>query len=192
MRFDNIQIAEEKGFTLVETIIAIVIMGIALSTMAYVLGAGVSDSSDTYSETRTTALAQAYLDEILARRFDERSHPSGSPPCSGLPADMTARPCTEAASFGVDGGESSRALYDDVDDYHGIDEGSGGATLNLLDAEGNIRTGYDNFRVGISVSYVGNQAPISGLLTDAKLITVTVYPPGDANGMDFSVYKANY
>jgi MSHA pilin protein MshD len=105
-------------------------------------------------------------------------------------------------NFGPDGGETNRADYDDVDDYHGLDEGYE-QTNPLQDAEGNERLDYENFRVRVEVRYlqlgVGeaeeNLATALNDLTDvqdAKLITVTVSHVSQPDGWMFSVYKANF
>jgi MSHA pilin protein MshD len=162
------------------------------------ISGALSRNADVMLETRAVALAQSYLDEILARRFDENSAPRGIPPCRSN--------CTLLASFGPDSGETvvpgSRALYDDVDDYHGLNEGFGQVNP-LLDAEGNLRTGYDEFRVQVSVRYLelGSGGSEENLATepndltdaeDAKLITVTISHASNTTGWQFSVYKANF
>ncbi len=181
------------GVTLIELVLTILILSIALVMISSVLSGGISRSADTTQELRSVALAQSYLDEILGKRFDENSAPRGIPPCSGT--------CTAEGSFGPDGGEL-REDYDDVDDYHGLDEGDGQVNP-LQDAAGATRTGYDNFRVQISVRYIDtgvageeeNLAVAANDLDDnedAKLITVTVSYTSAADGVSYSAYKANF
>lgn len=187
-------IRRQRGVTLIELITVIVIMGIALIGVTTAISSAVSRSSDVMLETRALALAQSYLDEILSRRFDERSAPRGIPPCRTN--------CTDEVDFGPDGGESDREDYDDVDDYDGLDEGYGQADP-LRDAEGNTRDDYANFRVQVSVRYLElggggteeNLASEPNDLTDeqdAKLITVTVSHVNRPEGWQYSVYKANF
>src|SRR5690606_10324718 len=138
-----------RGFTLVELVVTIVVLAIALVSVAYIVRLGTSDSSQTLLETRAIALGQAYLDEILSRRFDERSGRGGGSPCYGLAGGGR---CTAAANFGLDGGEgSNRDLWDDVDDYDGLSEGDGYPDP-LRDAVGATRAGYDNFGVEVAVA----------------------------------------
>lgn len=167
----------------------IVILGIALVTITSMMTNSLSSNANTFEETRMTALARAYLDEILSRRFDENSHPSGTPACDGTAGP---RPCTTQAAFGTEGGEGARDKWDDVDDYHGLDEGEGGVLPDLHDAENNIRSGYDGYRVTVTVEYAGDQDPVFKEPTDAKLVTVTIYSPLVTAGTEFQVYKANY
>lgn len=194
----------QRGVTLVELIAAIVILGIALVGMTVAVSSAISRSSDTMLEVRAVALAQSYLDEILARRYDQASGVRGIPPCSSSASGLPA--CS--ASLGPEPGEEpvapaySRDGFNDVDDYHGLDEGYG-TSRPLVDADGAERIGYDNFRVSVTVRYLepGSGGADEGLGSgpddlsdpeDAKLITVTVAHPEYPQGWQFSAYKANF
>ncbi len=184
---------KQSGLTLIEMVLTIVILAISIITITGMLSGGVGRSADTTLELRSASLAQSYLDEILGKRFDEQSSPRGIPPCRTN--------CTDAIDFGPD--SEVRARFDDVDDYDGLVEGEGEANP-LQDSEGNPRTGYENFRVEISVRYmdIGASGEEENLAVaandlddneDAKLITVTVYflSSGD-EGVSYSAYKANF
>lgn len=193
---------KHRGLTLIELVTVIAILAIALVGVTAAISSAVSRSADVLLETRATALAQSYLDEILGRRFDEHSAPRGIPPCNNT--------CTAEADFGPDPGGTCGPLndlecrrdYDDVDDYHGLDEGRD-QTSPLRDSEGNERLEYENFRVQISVRYLrldvdepeenlGADADDLNNPQDAKLITVTVSHASRPNGWQYSVYKANF
>lgn len=190
--------ARQTGITLIELISTIVILAIALTGITVVIQGGLGRSADVTLQVRTVALGQAYLDEILGKRFDERTRNSGIPPCRA--AAPPPRQCTAEGSFGPDGGED-RSTYDDVDDYHDLDEGDGQATP-LQDAEGNTRSGYENFRVEVDVRYINvgaseeeenlGQGDELDDEFDAKLITVTVSHRSLSQGVQFSAYKANF
>lgn len=177
------------GFTLVEMVVTIVILAIALVGISSMVSLGTSNSADTLVETRAIALGAAYLDEIIGRRFDERSAASGLDPCTGIPPGPGA--CTDEGDFGPDGGESSRDRYDDVDDYHMLAEGDGELSP-IRDAEGLTRDDYANFHVAITVRYAGDDPVLSRDETDAKLITVTITTRDQAEGWKYSVYRGNY
>lgn len=189
--------ARTKGFTIVEIVVTIVILAIALLGVVAIVRLGTQESANVMLETRAVALGQAYLDEIMGRRFDERSATSGLNPCFGLAGDPgpPPRPCSAVASFGPDSGEGGafpRENFDDVDDYDGWLEGDG-ETDPIRDAEGDARSGYENFHIEIGVVYAGTDAAW-GPLTDthAKLITVTVRHRDQTEGWKFSSYKGNY
>jgi len=168
----------QKGFTLVELIITLMLISIAVLGISYALGFGLRHQSDAIWQIKSVALAESYLEEILARRFDENSPSGGVPPCS---------PATTACSTVFDDSES-RADFDDVDDYNGLDDSP------PKDAQGNVRSGYDGYRVQATVRYAdAAEVTAFGLddVTDAKLITITVSSPTRA-GMSFSVIRGNF
>lgn len=186
--------ATQQGVTLLELIAVIVILAISLAGVTAAISGALSRNADVMLETRAVALAQSYLDEILSRRFDENSAPRGIPPCRTN--------CTEEIDFGPDAGESERADFDDVDDYHELEEGFG-YDDPLLDAEGNPRIDYDEFSVRVTVRYLelgsgGTEEDLATELNDltdaedAKLIAVTIAHASNSTGWQFSVYKANF
>ena len=119
----------QAGMTMIELVVTIVILAIALLGITFAIQGGVSRSADTTLQVRTVALAQAYLDEILGKRFDENTRVRGVPPCRlSAPA---GRKCS--TTLGPEAGEI-RSRYDDVDDYNGLDEGDGsGGCWNFKD-----------------------------------------------------------
>ena len=186
-----------RGITLIEMVISISILAIALTGVTVMLGGSLSNSSDTLLEVRAVALGQAYLDEIIGKRFDENTRDSGIPPCR----NNAGSPRACSSTLGPEAGES-RASFDDVDDYNGLDEGLGASNATLRDALGNVRTGFDNFRVTVAVRAiaVGAGETEAGLAIanelddaqDAKLVSVTVSHRGLSQGIVFSAYKSNY
>jgi MSHA pilin protein MshD len=178
---------------LVESVAVIVVLSIALIAVVRTLSDLTIFGSTTYDETRAIELAESIIGEIRSKRFDESSPVGGVPPCDGVSGALA---CTTSANLGPEAGETSspytRVNFDDVDDYDGVDEGSGSATgHDLLDVAGNQRSGYQNFRVQIAVSYSGNVAPRSGALTDSKKVELTVTQP-NGEALDFTFHVANY
>ncbi|MEQ8857038.1 MAG: prepilin-type N-terminal cleavage/methylation domain-containing protein [Pseudomonadales bacterium] len=166
------------GFTLVELVVTMVVISIAVLGIGQALAFAFTHQSDGIWQTRSVALAETYIEEIMARRFDEATPVGGVPPCA--PA---AVPCSAVGSDG-----ETRAEFDDVDDYDGLDE------QPPLDMDGNPRPEYARFRVQVSVGYPdAAQVAAFGLddASDAKLVTVTVTPPGEAT-MRFPILRANY
>ena len=92
------------------------------------------------------------MEEILGRRYDERSPSGGVPPCSS-----TTTACSTAGAFN-DG--ETRAQFDDVDDYNGLVE------QPPRDVNGNPRPDYDSYRVAVSVAYA-TPAQVAQLGLDA-------------------------
>lgn len=182
-----------RGVTLVEMVVAIAILAIALTTVTQIVSQATVQGAYTYDETKAIELAESLAGEIRSKRYDENSPVSGVPPCDGVSGGSA---CTTSASLGLEAGETAspytRVNFDDVDDYDGVDEGSGSATgHDLLDVAGNQRTGYQNFRVQIAVSYSGNVAPRSGELTDSKKVQLTITQP-NGEALDFTFHVGNY
>ncbi len=83
----------QAGTTLIELVIAIVIVSIAVSAVLMVFSMNVGYSADPMIRYQAVAIAEAYLEEISLKPF---------------------------ADPGGGDGEASRDLYDDVDDSHGL------------------------------------------------------------------------
>mgnify|MGYP000223744879 CR=1 FL=1 len=143
-----------RGFTLVESVIVIIVMGIAMLTITSFLVPQISRSADPHYQTRAAALGQSVMTQILARKFDQNSgNQGGIPRCSSTDTGQT--PCTVQADFGIDTGETNNnpTAYNDVDDFHGCWEplaANGCRDLNLL-VGGNR---YLNFRLDVEVTYL--------------------------------------
>ena len=97
-----------KGVTLVETIVFITIISIALTVLVRVYTQTLIDnvSIEPLIRIRALSLAQAQMDEILARKFDQNTPPGGVPACNSTGG---------ATCLGV----SPNSAFDDVGDYHG-------------------------------------------------------------------------
>lgn len=167
-----------RGATLVELVITIVLMSLVLVAIASTLSFSSSRSADLLYQVKLVELGQAYLEEILTKRFDENSPTGGVPACS---------PST--VSCGAIGSEEAeRAQFDDVDDYHLLNESP------PMDPDGVVRQNYAGYRVEVQVAYVTEAQRAELVLdevTDAKLIRVTIVPPAGSS-LAFSVYKGNF
>ena len=90
-----------KSFTLVEIIAVIVILSLAIPTLLMMFTQANLNSITTESVSKASYYAEALMEEIRSKRFDENDNSPWS------------------NSLGPDGGEVSRSDYDDVDDYNG-------------------------------------------------------------------------
>lgn len=117
-------IRRQRGVTLVELVIAIVIVGIAAAALYGAMAAIGTHSADPLLRQQSLALAQGYLEEILLQPF---------PDLNGQ--DKCPLPST-----------TSRAAYDNVCDYNGLlDDGA-------RDAYGNALGGLEGYRVSVTVT----------------------------------------
>lgn len=168
------------GFTLVETIVTLLVMSVAVLGVMFSVSFAAKNQAAAGSRSASLTLAQAYFEEIAALRFDENTPVGGVPACA-----PTTTPCSLATAFN-DG--ESRELYDDVDDFDGLDESP------PRDARGESRSGYDGFRVQASVRYL-TLAEVGALgvdlTTDAKVVTLSVTPPGGQPRV-FTALRSNF
>ncbi|WP_117236129.1 type IV pilus modification PilV family protein [Vibrio maerlii] len=168
-----------KGFTLIESIIVIVVMGLAMVTITSFLVPQVSRSADPHYQARASALGQSVMSLILARSFDENSDRSGGELRCG---EVTAEPCSTTLG---DNGEASVDLYNDVDDYKGCWEPNSANNckdLNALVGEAGTTT-YRNFRLDIDVTYE--------TVDQLKRIDLTV-SASNQTPINLSAYRGNY
>ncbi|MEZ8289009.1 prepilin-type N-terminal cleavage/methylation domain-containing protein [Vibrio sp. 10N.237.312.B06] len=172
---------KERGFTLIESVIVIVVMGLAMMTIINFLVPQIERSGDPHYQTRSAALGQSVMSIILAREFDENSDFGGGEFRCGEGASGVN--CTAEANFGPE--EADIALYNDVDDYDGCWEPgttNGCRDLNLLLDE-NGATTYRNYRLDVDVTYQ--------MVDQLKRINLTIsasnYPP-----IVLDAYRGNY
>jgi len=167
---------KQKGVTLIELVISIVILSIAFVAMMRSFSFSIGHSADPLWRNKTLKLGQLYLDEILAKNYDD-STPLGGEPFVTNPSCLALGPET---------GEV-RATYDDVDDYNGI------SNVVPTSLTGSLDSSYSSYRVSILVVCDGLTVNVTGATpqNNAKKITVTVTPPGQS-AVNFSVYKGNY
>lgn len=153
------------------------IISIAALAMASALGFAFARSSDGLLEAKAIYIAQGYLEEIQARRYDEVAPVGGAPPC------QTLSPCSV---LGPDA--ESRENFDDVDDYNGL------LDAPPRDSQNQIMPEFSGFSVAVSVDYA-DAAQIAAWnlddATDAKVVSVTVTTP-DGKARPFIMIRGNY
>ncbi len=186
-----------RGMTLVEMIIAIVLMGVAMAAFTSFLIPQVRDSAIPHYQTRAAALAQGFMSQILARGFDDHSNfDGGFIRCGEGDADSEHEHCTPSDELGAE--ENDVSGFNDVDDYIGCwytsDDTKNSCDRNkysedqlylLSNALGEqIEDDYKNFRVEVDVSYVDGD-------TILKRVTMTIYA-GRAQPMTLSAIRGNY
>ncbi len=145
-----------KGFTLIELVIAMVVLAIAMSGVMLAINYATSHSADPVLRQQALAIAESYMEEICLKAV---SDPDGTD------------------------SETLRALYDDVDDYHGLNDSG------ARDVYGNLLSGLSGYSVAVSAiaqSFGPTAATVSGYRIE---VTVTD-PAGQA--LTLSGYRADY
>jgi MSHA pilin protein MshD len=172
----------QKGFTLIETIVGIVVLSIAFSIFTTLIYPLANQSAEQVHQIKAAELGQSLINEILGKAYDHNSDMSGGLTRCG---DTGAIGCTTSNSLGPEVGET-RSDFNDVDDYHEL-------TI-LADSLGNSVPfgGYIGYELGVEVKADSNYDGASDTNSSvAKLITVTVTTPQDFDFV-FSVYRVNF
>lgn len=115
-----IRLHHQSGVTLIELITFIVVVSIGLGTLFSVFNHAMVNSVDPVIRVRALECAQAKLDEIIARKFDENTPTGGIPACGS--AETGAGPCA---------GIATGADLDDVGDYDGQNFTNGDCNVNV-------------------------------------------------------------
>jgi len=141
------------GFTIIESVMSILIVGAMLVMVINTLGSSVRGRKIRQTQSRAPALASQLMAEILQAGYSD---------------------LTETPVFGREASEtgSNRSSFDDVDDYHnwsGTPQNKDGTTL----------TGMDGWTRSVTVQYVqpADLSSVSATDQGIKLITVTVTDP---------------
>ena len=175
--------SDARGFTLIELVVLILVLGLALTGVTLVINHVVEQSPKALVQTRAMELAQSYLEEILQKRFDETTGQGGIPRCDST--DTNAVACSNTLGPDALGaGTEARQQFDDVDDYNGVND------QPPVTATGTAMSNYQSYRVQVSVSYAGTQLGFSDNRR-AKRITVNVTTPL-GNVIPVSAYRVNF
>lgn len=165
----------QRGVTLVELVITIVIISVAVAGVIGAFALVTGRSADTLQQSRATALGQLYLDEILARQFDQAT------PLGGGRVEPGEVDCVMDS-----GGDSDqRETYLSVGLFNNLEE-----TPPQLGTAAQTEL-YRNFSVTVTVSCAGDDVGVGLLTEEAKRIDIQVT---DSQGRStaLSAYKGNF
>lgn len=160
----------DRGFTLIEVIIFIVVVTIGLAGILLVSTTVVKSSADPMVRKQSLAIAEALLEEILLKEF-----------CDPDTVDRSTSPPT----CGAHTTEASRNLYDDVFDYNGYSTSGG-----IVDIQGVAIPSLASYNISPAVTVVNTPALTGIAQANAVVITVTVTGPGGP--ISLVGYRANY
>tara|TARA_R110002111_G_scaffold87722_4_gene137178 strand:- start:375 stop:884 length:510 start_codon:yes stop_codon:yes gene_type:complete len=139
-----------SGFTLMETMFAVTVLAFSVAALTQAIVSGQSHTYEAMHASRAIALAEAMIDEILSKPYED---PDG---------DLTAGP---------DAGESSRDLFDAADDYDGFTEAVGAVEDQSGTALPEL---YQSFGRSVTADFTTENFPDLGGDHDGLTVTVTV------------------
>jgi MSHA pilin protein MshD len=164
-----------RGFTLIELVIGMMVIGIAIVMLTSMLFPQADRAASTLQRVRSAELAHSVMNEIWGKRYDQNTNPNGGIPACNAPTGIA---CTAALALGLDG--QSRDTFNDVDDYHGLDE-----TDNMLDSNQTYTQAYPRYQLQVSVEY------LDAATKAQKLITVAVTTPAN-EVITYQAVRSNY
>lgn len=187
--------AEQRGVSLVELILFIVIVGVAVIGVVGALGIGTRSSADPMVQKQALAIAEAFMEEVQLQPFTYCD-----PDDANAPSATSAGDCTLGAGgindegrlpLGPEPGESriagSAAPFDNVSDYNGYDSSLVGG---IRDVTGAVIPGLGAYRARVTVS---QQALGAIPASDALLVEVRVDgPPGTDIFLVLHGYRVRY
>ncbi len=103
-----------KGFTLIETIVFLVVLSVGLTAVVLAFSQSINTSVNPLLRVKAIEKGQSVLDEILARRFDENTPTGGIPACNSDDGPVCQ-------------GIVADSDYDDVGDFNGYTDNSDSA-----------------------------------------------------------------
>lgn len=142
------QYKKHQGITLIEMVVFIIVVSIGLTAMVAVMNSHLSNSVDPIVNMRALSCAQAKLDEISARKFDENT------PAGGIPACGSAENGSVACA-----GIAPENSFNDVGDFSG-----------QVDSSDSLCT------VSVEIANAGSDLGLAA--NQAKRVTVNVVSPG--------------
>ncbi|CUS47451.1 MAG: MSH system minor pilin protein MshD [Idiomarinaceae bacterium HL-53] len=171
--------SKARGFTLIEIVVGIVILGIALTILSSFVFPQARTSVEPIFQTRAAELGTSLLDEIMGKSFNSASDRSGGDlRCDEAGVD----PCTPIPACPNTG---ARENFDSVDDYncYQVIESALGDSVSGV---------YSNFELNVSVYYSdATGAPSSVTPRRYKTVVVTVTTPSN-QAIEFSAVRGNF
>lgn len=174
------------GFTLIETVFFIVIVGVAMAGLVSVLASAMRGGADTVSQKQALAIAEAIVEEIALKPFTW-CDPDDAHAATATSATIDiSDPLQCYSTPEVDGPEAgeTRATFDNVNDYFGLT-----VPITPVTDQNNVAS----FPAGFSLTNVTVTAEALGAVPAAASlrITVTVTGPGTTS-VTLDTYRTRY
>ncbi|RLV59037.1 type II secretion system protein [Parashewanella curva] len=159
----------KHGFTLIELVVGMMVLGIGLVLMATMLYPQADRAAENLHRMRAAELAQSVMNEIWSKRYDPKTGEGGIPRCTPTGNDE----CTVSGTSG-----NSRSDFNNLNDYAGLDQDD-----TMLGSSKKYADLYPNFKLNVSIS--SNNPAVS------KIITITVTTPLN-EAIRFTAIRSNY
>lgn len=169
---------KQKGFTLIESIIAIVLMAFLMIGFSSLLAPQAVLTADTLTQQRGSQLATIIFQEMYSRPFDENNNEASERCIYSTVTGST--PCS--ATLGADGND-----LDDFDDYD-----TSGVFVPVQSFGVGGSGPYQDFQVSIVVEYVDDSWAVVSSATPTKQATIIVRKGDNGQQVEFDAYRSNF
>lgn len=185
-----IQPAAQRGVTLIELIMFMIIVSVGVAGLVSVVGALTRDSADPMIRKQMITTAESLLNEVLQQPFTfcdpddaNAATANGTADCAGTSQDKGGAALTSATPATETRNPAAALQFDNVADYGGFNNGG----ADIVDILGiNPMTGY---QASVAVTRVGT---LFTLPDDAVLrVTVTVTHDGQSP-LSLNGYRFRY
>ena len=160
----------ERGVTLAELIVSIVIVGVSVAGILSVMNLTTRHSADPMILQQAQLIAESYLEEILLKKFYD--------------------PDTNTVCAGTTAGES-RTNYDNVCDYNGLSD-----TAGAVNQFGTAVTGLESYNVAVTVTGDGTVAlgglNNTGAVRVLRVDVIVTHDNFSSVSIPLTGYRANY
>lgn len=176
----------ERGLSLIELLVFIVVVGIAVTGVVSVFSLNARSSADPMVRKQALAIAESLLEEVLGKPYTYCDPDDAQADTATSSAIGPTGCATTPESMGADGVEdrySNVTPYDNVNDYDGF------SMAGIADLSGAAVPGLASYTATVQVQPAGafNGIPAGETL----LVTVTVTAPGNL-GVSLSGYRTRY
>ena len=153
-------VSAQRGLSLIELIVFIVIVSVALAGLLSVFNIGAKASADPMIRKQALTAAEGMLEEVLSKNYEnDAADPGNTDATLGCTLNTTAPPCRPNTVL-------DRANYNDIDDYQNWDQG-------VIQLDGNPAPILGTYRVRVTVA----ASALGGLA--GKQVTVSVSGGGE-------------
>ena len=176
---------KQRGFTLIEIVIGIVVLAVALTIVTGVFLPQANKMTTPMYQIKATALGKSIMNQVLIRYYDEVNARSNGAIRCGKEINGVTIACS---SLGLDVGETSGNPngFNDVDDYHVYCNSDAVDTLAAFTNE------YPGYGLNICVANAADQFGETSTLDHvAKRVRLTIFMPNNEQIL-LTSFKGNY
>jgi MSHA pilin protein MshD len=180
----------QRGVTIIELIMFIVIIGAALAGLVQVMSLTTKTSADPMRQKQALMIAEGLLEEVRLSAFT-----FCEPTDVKVETARNAGECTVKEEFGAIAGEAGRP-YDNINDY--VDQaGVAKAAFNnadgkLIDSNGNAM-GVEGYSATVTISPVAlNGVGAAGASADTDVLRITINVSYDGQVLALDGYRTRY